>query len=98
MTADGVGVTATADDAFAALDHDTIVSQLFSVETANDPRGVYGQLREQCPVARTGNFVGEGSAWILSRYQDVMWALRHPETFSSAPEAVDIGQAHTLIP
>src|SRR5947209_14784696 len=93
MYADGEGVTATAAD--DGLDP---VSLLFMPETANDPRPVYGRLRDECPVARTGAWVGEGSSWVLSRYADVMWALRHPEVFSSAPEAVNIGQEHMLIP
>jgi cytochrome P450 len=38
------------------------------------------------------------SAVYLSRYADVQWALKHPETFSSAFEAVSIGQEHPLIP
>jgi cytochrome P450 len=105
MAADAVGVTATApsdmsgDDVLdPGLDPVAIAATLFSIETANDPRPVYGQLRRHCPVAQTPGYSGEGSSWILSRYDDVMWALRHPEVFSSAPEAVDIGQAHTLIP
>jgi cytochrome P450 len=38
------------------------------------------------------------TAWYLSRYDDVMWAMRHPEIFSSGAEAVSIGQEHPLIP
>jgi cytochrome P450 len=34
----------------------------------------------------------------LSRYDDIIWAMRHPEVFSSGAEAVSVGQAHPLIP
>src|SRR5438045_8178647 len=93
MYGDGDGATATADD--DGLD---ALGMLFAPDTANDPRHVYGRLRDECPIAQGGAMMGEGSTWVLSRYDDVMWALRHPEVFSSAPEAVSIGQEHTLIP
>jgi cytochrome P450 len=35
--------------------------------------------------------------WYLSRYEDVVWAMRHPEIFSSSAEAISIGE-HPLIP
>lgn len=96
MYADGEGMTTTHDD----LDDLGVdpVSQLFVPATANDPRPVYARLRQECPVARSAPLMGDASGWVVSRYDDVMWALRHPEVFSSAPEAVSIGQAHTLIP
>jgi cytochrome P450 len=34
----------------------------------------------------------------VAGYEESMWALRHPEVFSSAPEAVSIGQEQPLIP
>ena len=34
----------------------------------------------------------------VSRYDDVLWALRHPEVFSSAEDAIDLGQAVPLLP
>ncbi len=72
---------------------------LFSMEAAADPLTHYAIIRERCPVARTSALVASGpDNWLLSTYEDVMWALRHPEVFSSAPDAVDIGQEHNLIP
>ncbi len=91
----GDGEIATVGPGDEALD---ALGMLFAVDTANDPRPVYGRLRNECPIARGDAMMGEGSTWVLSRYDDVMWALRHPEVFSSAPEAVDVGQEHTLIP
>ena len=41
--------------------------------------------------------MGEPNVWI-STYDDALWAMKHPEVFSSAAEAIDIGQEHDLIP
>jgi cytochrome P450 len=72
--------------------------QIFSQQCADDPLPAYRALRESCPVAR-GEGMFEGTAAVyLTRYEDVQWALKHPETFSSAFEAVSIGQEHPLIP
>jgi cytochrome P450 len=64
---------------------------------SDDPAPGYARLREQCPVARVPGLMGEPTVW-LSKYDDALWALKHPEIFSSRAEAVDIGQAHDLIP
>jgi cytochrome P450 len=64
---------------------------------ADDPSPAYEALRTQCPVARTPGIMGDMSVWV-SDYEDAVWALKHPEVFSSAAEAVDIGQQHDLIP
>ncbi len=70
---------------------------LFSMDCAADPHPAYRRLREECPVARSAGFDG-GTSWYISRYDDVMWALKHPEVFSSGAEAISIGQEHPLIP
>ena len=50
-------------------------------------------------MASGGDMMGNGSTgWIVSRYDDVMSALRNPEVFSSGPDAVSIGQEQRLIP
>jgi cytochrome P450 len=59
-----------------------------------DPKPAYRMLRDRCPVLHTG---AAGGA-VISRYEDVLWALRHPEIFSSDAEAVAIGQERPLIP
>jgi cytochrome P450 len=41
---------------------------------------------------------GAAGEVVLTRHEDVLWALRHPEVFSSSAEAVDIGQDQPLIP
>ena len=61
---------------------------------APDPKPAYRRLRDECPVLRTG----EGGSAVISRYEDVLWALRHPEVFSSDSEAVSIGNERPLIP
>ena len=87
--------SATASDSgeFDAL------TAMFSMEAAANPLPHYAAIREQCPVGKTPSMMGgESDNWFLSTYEEVMWALRHPEVFSSAPEAVNVGQEHNLIP
>jgi len=64
---------------------------------SDDPAPAYARLRNECPVARTPGLAGEATVWV-STYEDSLWALKHPEVFSSAAEAIDIGQSHDLIP
>lgn len=68
---------------------------MISPAAANEPHAVYRYLREQCPVASSVGINGE--AVVVSRHEDVIWALRHPEVFSSM-EAIEIGQEQPLIP
>jgi cytochrome P450 len=80
----------------ASADEEIILG-LFTPEAANHPFPAYRHVRDQCPVARVPGFTGEQTVY-LSRYEDLAWALRHPEIFSSAPEAASIGQEQPLIP
>jgi cytochrome P450 len=64
-------------------------------EVARDPIPFYDRLRAECPVA---SMMGMDGAHIISRYEDVKFALQHPEIFSSNLSAVDIGQTRPLIP
>lgn len=64
-------------------------------EVAADPVPFYEELRARCPVASLDGLEG---THVISRYEDVKFALRHPEIFSSAIQAVDIGQDRPLIP
>ncbi|MBM3674888.1 MAG: cytochrome P450 [Actinobacteria bacterium] len=70
---------------------------LFDPLTATNPHTAYAQMRDNCPVARAPGFAG-GSAVYVTRYDDVLWALRHPEVFSSSAEAIALGQEAPLIP
>jgi cytochrome P450 len=71
---------------------------LFSQACADEPLPAYREMRETCPVARGPGMFEGTSAVYLSRYADVQWALKHPETFSSSFDAISIGQEHPLIP
>ena len=62
---------------------------------AADPVPFYAELRARTPVAQLMEMPG---THIVSRYEDVKFALQHPEIFSSAFAAVDIGQTRPLIP
>jgi cytochrome P450 len=46
---------------------------------------------------RVTGFDGVPTVFVAG-YEDAMWALRHPEVFSSGPDAVSIGQEQPLIP
>ena len=48
----------------------------------DDPYPAFKELRENHPVFHSR----ERDLWVVSRYDDVMWALRQPEIFSSAME------------
>ncbi len=74
-------------------DGDRVV--LGTPEIAACPQPVYERMRAQCPVARDAF----GGFPILSRHDDVLWALRHPEIFSSEMEMqMALGTARPMIP
>ena len=74
---------------------ETGIVSLFDPETAACPQPVYRRMLTGCPVARTSTTGGP----ILSRYEDVTWALRHPEIFSSAMDMqVALGTERPMIP
>jgi cytochrome P450 len=59
------------------------------------PQPVYRDLVEKCPVAR--GTLGDGP--VISRYEDVIWALRHPEIFSSEMDIqIALGTERPMIP
>lgn len=80
-----------------AVNADTGEANPYVPWVAANPLPFYSRLRDQCPVASMEGMAGLG-AHIISRYEDVRWALRHPEIFSSDLVAVDIGQERPLIP
>ncbi len=47
---------------------------------AADPYPIQDELRQRCPIARTGRF---GGAWLPTRYGDVAAIAHDPESFSS---------------
>jgi cytochrome P450 len=58
-----------------------------------DPQSIYDMLREHSPILRT-----EQGGTIISRHEDVEFALRNADIFSSDMEAVTIGNVRPLIP
>jgi cytochrome P450 len=66
----------------------------FSQEFARCPQPVYAQIRSACPVTRSAF-----DQPVLARYEDVAWALRHPEIFSSAMDLeMALGTQRPMIP
>lgn len=60
-----------------------------------EPQPVYARVLERFRVATTKTI----GAPILSRYEDVVWALRHPEIFSSKMDIhVALGTERPMIP
>jgi len=68
---------------------------LFSEDFARCPQPGYAELRSRCPV---GRMIFSGDP-VISRYEDVLWALRHPEIFSSEMESqMQLGTERPMIP
>lgn len=77
------------------IDPETQRINLFQEEFARCPQPAYAELRSRCPV---GRMVLTGSP-VISRYADVVWALRHPEIFSSEMEMhLALGTERPMIP
>ena len=77
------------------LDPGAAADELFLPAAATDPHPVYRRMRQECPVARTN--MGDSAVVLVSRYEDVNWALRHPEYFTSAGGNLNLGE-QPLIP
>jgi len=56
------------------------------------PQPVLHRLQNECPVMHTDVGV------IISRHEDIVFALRHPEIFSSDMDAIHLGNDRPLIP
>jgi cytochrome P450 len=82
------------DDAVSTGDEDASLD-VFSQACADDPHPVYQEMHGRCPVGREDGLFGPSAT--LSRYDDVLWALKHPEVFSSK-DVVKIGNDVPLIP
>lgn len=55
------------------------ITALFSPAANDDPYPIYAELREHAPVVRSD----EVGLWVLSRYEDVAFALKRSDLFSS---------------
>ena len=68
---------------------------IFTPDFAACPQSTYRKLVDRCPVTRAAIT----SAPVISRYEDVVWALRHPEIFSSEMEMqIALGTQRPMIP
>jgi cytochrome P450 len=57
----------------------TIHDDLFATDVVADPYAYFGRLREEDPVHWNAKY----QLWIITRYDDIVWLIRHPELFSS---------------
>jgi cytochrome P450 len=62
---------------------------LLSPEVRANPYPLYARLRRQAPICQ----VEPRGLWLLTRQEDVLYALKHPELFSSAglARALEVG-------
>jgi cytochrome P450 len=56
------------------------LDDMFAPEAIADPHRYYARLREQDPVHWNDQY----QLWVITRYDDVVWMIRHHELFSSA--------------
>jgi cytochrome P450 len=66
---------------------------LFAPEVIADPYSYFGQLRETDPV----HWNPRAEMWIVTRYEDLVWLVRHHELFSSAVIKTDRRPPHPPI-
>ena len=65
-------------------------------EMAADPQPTYKLLRDEMPVMSMD--IGSNPGVIISRKEDIDFALRHTEIFSSNIDAVDLKNKRPMIP
>jgi cytochrome P450 len=71
---------------------------VFTPEIARCPQATYALMRDKCPVLHRGAGTPFGMA-IISRFDDVMFALRNPDIFSSAMDVqMALGTERPMIP
>ena len=58
----------------------TVEYEPYSARWRPDPYPVYRELRDRDPV----HFAPESNCYCVSRYDDALWVLKHPELFSSS--------------
>ncbi len=66
-------------------------------DMAANPQPVWKALRDEMPVMPIED-LPSGSGVLLSRKEEIMEALRHPEIFSSNMDAVDLSNKRPMIP
>src|SRR5262245_57082401 len=79
----------------SVIDETTQQIRLFHPDIARCPQAAYAELRSKCPVGRAA-FTNSP---VVSRFEDVVWALRHPELFSSEMDLqMALGTERPMIP
>ena len=66
-------------------------------DMAANPQPVWKMMRDEMPVMPIED-LPSGKGVLLSRKEEIMEALRHPETFSSNMDAVDLNNKRPMIP
>jgi cytochrome P450 len=56
------------------------LDDMFAPAAIADPYGFYAEIREQDPVHWNEKY----QLWVFTRYEDIVWMVRHQELFSSA--------------
>ncbi|HEX9893107.1 MAG TPA: cytochrome P450 [Gemmatimonadales bacterium] len=56
------------------------LDDIFAPDAIADPHAWYARLREQDPVHWNERY----QLWVITRYDDIVWMIRHHELFSSA--------------
>jgi len=62
-----------------------INEDLLGPEAIEDPYTYYGRLREEDPIHWNPLY----ETWVITRYDDVVWFLRHPEFVVVSLDSVD---------
>jgi cytochrome P450 len=65
-------------------------------DMAAHPQPVFKLLRDDMPVLSVD--LPSGKGWLVSRKEEITYALRHPEIFSSNMDAVDLKNKRPMIP
>jgi cytochrome P450 len=71
-------------------------TSVFDPEVARNPQPAYKMMRDLAPVVEIDR--GTMTGVLVAKHDDVVGVLRNPEVFSSAFDAVHIGQVRPLIP
>ena len=66
---------------------------LFAPEVIADPYAYFGRLREKDPI----HWNPRAEMWIVTRFEDLVWLVRHHELFSSAVIKTDQRPPHPPI-
>ena len=71
----------------------------FDPAVSRCPQKAYAEIRSRCPVVHRDSGAAAMGGAMISRFEDVMWALRHPEIFSSAMDVqMALGTERPMIP